>query len=391
MTSIREAVRRYFQKARPLTPGTYHYQAPPEDPRNFRLHLRIEPGGSSILVINAATILHLNETATEFAFHFLKQTPFEVAARQIARRYNAPLEQIKMDYEGFIQRVQSVVDSPDLDPETFLDFERTIPYTQDITAPYRLDCALTYRLPEGVDPTYAPTKRVDHELTTEEWKSILNKAWDAGIPHVIFTGGEPTLRPDLAELISHAESNGQVSGLLSDAMRLSDTEYLEELLRTGLDHLMIVFQPEKELSWGGLNSALAEDLFIAAHLTLTPQTAGSAVQMVDYLHQQGVKAISLSATDTSLSKQLASARDRAAALNLTLVWNLPVPYSLVNPVSLETQVDSQATGAGHSWLYVEPDGDVLPAQGINQVLGNLLRDPWNPIWTKAKEWSKAQA
>ncbi len=32
-------------------------------------------------------------------------------------------------------------------------------------------------------------------------------------------------------------------------------------------------------------------------------------------------------------------------------------------------------------LYVEPDGDVLPAQGIaNQILGNLLRDPWEKIY-----------
>ena len=31
-------------------------------------------------------------------------------------------------------------------------------------------------------------------------------------------------------------------------------------------------------------------------------------------------------------------------------------------------------------LYVEPDGDVLPAQGYNVVLGNLLRDSWEAIW-----------
>ena len=39
-------------------------------------------------------------------------------------------------------------------------------------------------------------------------------------------------------------------------------------------------------------------------------------------------------------------------------------------------------GAGTAWLYVEPDGDVLPAQGVNKVLGNLLTDPWEKIWKK---------
>jgi len=33
---------------------------------------------------------------------------------------------------------------------------------------------------------------------------------------------------------------------------------------------------------------------------------------------------------------------------------------------------------------VEPDGDVLPAQGMyEQILGNMLRDPWDQIWEKS--------
>jgi MoaA/NifB/PqqE/SkfB family radical SAM enzyme len=43
-------------------------------------------------------------------------------------------------------------------------------------------------------------------------------------------------------------------------------------------------------------------------------------------------------------------------------------------------------GAARSWLYVEPDGDVLPGQGINHVLGNMLTDPWETIWSEAKLW-----
>jgi MoaA/NifB/PqqE/SkfB family radical SAM enzyme len=58
-----------------------------------------------------------------------------------------------------------------------------------------------------------------------------------------------------------------------------------------------------------------------------------------------------------------------------------VPYSADNPVALETAQDDVPAGAGKSWLYVEPDGDVLPAQGMaGQVLGNLLRDPWETIY-----------
>ena len=70
---------------------------------------------------------------------------------------------------------------------------------------------------------------------------------------------------------------------------------------------------------------------------------------------------------------------------MTLVWDLPVPYSSIHPVALEVeQTEEVLPGAGRAWLYVEPDGDVLPAQGKNQVLGNLLNEDWDAIWEKAK-------
>jgi len=43
-------------------------------------------------------------------------------------------------------------------------------------------------------------------------------------------------------------------------------------------------------------------------------------------------------------------------------------------------------GAGRAWVYVEPDGDILPAQGINVVLGNLLEDDWNIIWQNCQTY-----
>ncbi len=47
------------------------------------------------------------------------------------------------------------------------------------------------------------------------------------MPHIIFTGGEATLRNDLPELIHHAESNGQITGLNTNARRLSDEKYVQ--------------------------------------------------------------------------------------------------------------------------------------------------------------------
>ncbi len=66
MTSIRESIRqRFITPITPIDPGVYQYQAPQEDPRNFRVHLRIEKNGEGVMIVNASTVLHLNQTAAE--------------------------------------------------------------------------------------------------------------------------------------------------------------------------------------------------------------------------------------------------------------------------------------------------------------------------------------
>jgi len=373
------SLRRLFTPIKPIPSGIYHYISPPDDPRNYRMHLRLEPEGNGVLIINASTILHLNPTAAEYAYYLVKKEPVEQAAHKMVERYQVDLEQAINDYQEFVDRIQTLINTPDLDPVTFLDLDRIRPFTGHITAPYRLDCALTYRIPERTTET-ALIKRVDRELDTIEWKSVFDKAWSAGIPHIIFTGGEPTLRDDLPELIAHAESNDQVTGLISDGLRLSERDYLDSLLQTGLDHLMIIFQPDNEAAWDALENSLVEDLFVAVHLTLDYKIKDELAGLIDQLAERGVKAISLSAHDQSLYGVLEKLRSQVADLTLELVWNLPVPYSTFNPVDLETELIEQIEGEGRAWLYVEPDGDVLPAQGVNRVLGNILSDNWDHIW-----------
>jgi MoaA/NifB/PqqE/SkfB family radical SAM enzyme len=152
------------------------------------------------------------------------------------------------------------------------------------------------------------------------------------------------------------------------------------LLQTGLDHLMIVLQADNKVSWQALKNALAGDIFTAVHLTMTEGNAHQLPEIMQKIAKMGVPALSLSAQDPALGNQLNSLRDQAAFLQLSLVWDLPVPYSTQNPVTLEIAEQDKVEGAGRAWLYVEPDGDVLPAQGVNQVLGNFLKDPWDKIW-----------
>ena len=395
-----EKLKSWFTPARPLSREMLHYQTPPDAAQQYRLHLRVEEGGRGLLVINAATILHLNQTATEYARLLIQGADDEEAARTVARRYRVSRAQARADYRRLRDHIFTLATSTDLCPVTYLELERVEPFSAETSAPYRVDLALTYRIDEAgaLDPE--ARRRVDRELTTEEWRQILQLLWEVGVPHVCFTGGEPTLREDLVELIRHAEALGQVTGLLTDGRRLREAEYLEKLLLAGLDHLQITLTSHRPKvhdgivgragAWqeteAGLRNALAGDIYVVVHLVVTPANADSVVETVAYLAESGVPAVALSSPlrvasegeRLRLQSALEEAQNAAHERGLTLVWDLAAPYSHVNPMEMEADLAPEQVICQH--LYIEPDGDVLPAQGYNVVLGNLLRDPWEAIW-----------
>jgi hypothetical protein len=382
MTSILERWFPFTRPAGPIQPGMYASQPKPDAAIPYRLHLRVEPDGSGLLLVNAATVLHLNATATAHALELIRDATIGDAARAVRSRFRVSRRRALSDQAELRQQVMRLAIQPDLDPVVFLGMERQEPHSSRLSAPYRIDLALTYATdPDGVlDPL--AHKRVVRELDTEEWRGVLQSAWSAGIPHVTFTGGEPTRRPDLVALVGYAQELGQVTGLLTEGRRLADAAYLRSLEAAGLDHILLSLALTDEASKAGLRGALASDIFTAVHLTLSG-SASETISTLRELKHLGVPAVSLTVSEPGVGGQelLAAARQTVADLGIDLIWDLPAPYSARHPIQLE--LDKPMPGGGRAWLYVEPDGDALPTQGVDRVLGNVLRDSWADIWARA--------
>ncbi len=382
---IQSIIDRILYTPKPFPAGHYQAHLTLENGSPYRLHLRINDQGTGILIINASTILHLNETAVEYAWYLIKQSPVEVIVAELVKRYRVESDVAAQDFSNFKERLETLIATPDLDPETFLDIDRVDIHSEASTSPMRLDCAVTYQVSDGASELYAPNDRVKRLLDTNEWKQILKNAWDAGIPHVVFTGGEPTLRPDMPELIKFTEEQGQVCGMITDGSRLTEKDFLHDILFSGLDHLMILLNPESEQSWEAVKDVINEDIFLTVHLTLSSKNLSSFEKYLFKLKVLNVKSLSLSAESAELWQQLPQFTQKAIESGFSLVWDLPVPYSKFNPIALELeQGDGRSNGAGKSWLYVEPDGDVLIGQGHPSPLGNILTDSWLKIWSEAK-------
>ncbi|MHA2315939.1 MAG: radical SAM protein [Candidatus Hermodarchaeia archaeon] len=190
-----------------------------------RFHLRKEPKGGTI-VVDASRLLFLNETGYDYAIAAVEGKSEDEVIDLIREKYRgAKPDSIRADYSELKDKILSFIAEPDVSPIETFDFGEVEPFSHEPSAPYRVDLALTYRCNNLCSHCYVPPERrkwdATKEIETNKWKQVLDALLGVAVPHVTFTGGEPTLRDDLVELIQYAEEIGIIAGLVTNGRHLT--------------------------------------------------------------------------------------------------------------------------------------------------------------------------
>ena len=124
----------------------------------------------------------------------------------------------------------------------------SLPKTEDAApacarAPVGLLAELTHRCPLQCPYCSNPLEleRANTELSTEQWQSVLRQAAELGILQIHLSGGEPTVRKDLEEIVKTASDVGLYTNLITAGVLLT-RERLERLRDAGLDHVQLSIQ-----------------------------------------------------------------------------------------------------------------------------------------------------
>lgn len=392
-------------RGRALEPGLHHYQVG-DRYSGTRFHLRVEPDGKGILSINAQKILHLNQTATEYAKVILEGGGEEDAVRRLKSRYKVDTAMVLGDFQDLKEKINALASEEKVCPITYLDVERIEPFRTPASAPYRMDLALTYRCDNDCPHCYVERPRDFPEMDTGEWKKVLDRLWEHGIPHVCFTGGEATVRPDLVELVEHAEDIGLIAGLLTNGRNLGRDGLMDRLSTAGLDHVQITLESHLEQvhdrmvgcpgAWRetveGVRAAVASPVYAITNTTVTSLNRDTLEETVDFIHGLGLDTMAMNGIiytggagegregvpEEEMAGIIERVRDRAHSLGLSFIWYTPTRYCSLDPLALGLG-PKQCTAAKYN-MCVEPNGDVIPCQSYYVSLGNILEDDWETIW-----------
>jgi radical SAM protein with 4Fe4S-binding SPASM domain len=273
------------------------------------------------------------------------------------------------------------------------------------SAPARMDLALTYRCNLQCVKCYNGDRDNLPELTAEEWLEVYRRLWSLGVPQVVFTGGEPTLREDLVRLVGEADEF--VTGLITNGTRLA--ELAVPLREASLDYVQVTLESldpavhdamtrtpgSHRETTAGIASALRAGLEVTVNTTITKRNAGTYPQTLEWMRGIGVGHVACNTlicsgrglscreeegiSDDELRVLLDDARQVARALGLDLQWFSPTCYAAgVNPLELDFGIKA-CSAAAHNML-IQPDGTVLPCQSWPDSVGNILQDDWKGIW-----------
>jgi len=387
--------------------GLYYYRGRDEF-RRMALQLRIEGDGRGVLAINAKTVLYLNETAAAHVYHFMLGMPTHKAVHHVRRIYRVSEETATKDHGRLIYAISTLAQTEEVCPISYLGVEKVEPFTQELSAPIRMDLALTFRCQNGCLHCYTGGPHESEEMSTENWKRVLDKMKALGIFIATFTGGEPTLREDLPELIAHAQQIGIVTGLVTNGRRLKDEEFVSILEKAGLDFAQVTLESGdpgihdqmtgSRGSWqetfDGIRNLIPTTIYTTTNTTLTKLNAAGFMATLDLLHGMGIRAFGCNglihsgkgssfAEENALGPEelktlLAGIQEKASHLGMNFLWYTPTRYCELNPVNLGLGVKS-CTASGMN-MCIGPSGDVYPCQSYFESLGKFLEADWKTIW-----------
>ncbi|NLH47236.1 MAG: radical SAM protein [Myxococcales bacterium] len=141
------------------------------------------------------------------------------------------------------------------------------------------------------------------ELSTAEWKAVLDSAARLHCSLVSLSGGEPLLRPDLAEIIRHGDSLGMSMHISSNG-HLLDEPTVADLRASGLRSIQISLHGptpaihdaisgagsfEKAVHAIALLRRIAPEIPIGVNCTLIPELPHPFAEMVPFVKSLGVR------------------------------------------------------------------------------------------------------
>ena len=281
-----------------------------------------------------------------------------------------------------------------------------LPILSEVAVTYRcnLRCNFCYA---GCNCTTNPTGD-NREMTGDEIREVLRKIYHEGkVPSVSFTGGEPTLRADLPELVRCAADLGMRVNLITNGT-LVDRQLASDLADAGLDSAQVSLEgvtAETHDRVTAVAGSFAKSLAAVEHLdragvlvhtntTINRENLHECLAMPSFVKGRlgrdrfsmnllvptgsAVHNAGLAVRYSEIGPHLERIHAESRRVGVEFMWYSPVPMCMFNSVA--HGLGNKGCSACDGLLSVAANGDVLPCASYDESVGNLLEQDVDAVW-----------
>ena len=276
-------------------------------------------------------------------------------------------------------------------------------------------------------------KKDKNELSSVEIMDGLDIMSKAGVTSIAFSGGEPSIHPDILNFISKAKNSGMCAAMATNGYTLADKAKSQKFVDAGLEFIQISLDGVNPLthdSFRGVDGAwkravnsiknfVDAELFVEVATTVTQHNLNEIPEMIDFVRDLGVnwfmlynfiptgngyeimdmdispgdrkKLLESAYSENKGEMQVLSTAPQYAAVAESMVSNdsTMIPTHFFNPEYTNPAIKQLAEfiggcGAGRFYMSIEPDGDMYPCVFFphkdDVKLGNLTQDDFEDVW-----------
>ena len=365
-----------------------------------------------LIILRPNRLHHLNETAMMMLDQLYgdpEGPDVNAVVQSVALRYGTDEARVRQDLRDLLKSLCALLND-DFGAATNVRQTRFGSHRREL--PVLSEIALTYRCQNRCTFCYADAprrgKRVP-EMTTDEVKVIIDRICDeAHCPTVSFTGGEPTLRRDLPELVTYAKGKGMRVNLITNGIKCGEISYVRELAAAGLDSAQLSVEggsaevhdaiTQHAGAWAcavrGVENLRQEGIHTHTNTTICGGNREHLTELIDFiadtLKSEYFSMNMVIRTGTALEHDeddisyteigalIESVKARAQEKGVHFVWYSPVPYCLFNPV--QAGLGSKSCACVDGLISVNPAGQLIPCSSFDRGIGDLLHQPFDKVW-----------
>ena len=412
-----------------------HTTLNPYEPGAVRVHLvpakfSLFKSKPSIVILNGKDIIPINEAWAILLSIFIKEVNYfegkPISPKLLDRVIKNTVEktrhiykktgriEIKEDLKEMIQVFTDIAINGDTDIDIG---QMTLgEYAPNMRAPHRMDLMISsmtkdnkWNCNQKCLHCYAAGQKLSEtpELSTDDWKKIIDICKKECIPQLTFTGGEPTLRNDLVELIDY--SKWFVTRLNTNGVLLTK-DLCQKLYDASLDSVQVTLYSNDpkihnelvgannfDKTIQGIKNALEAGLNVSINTPLCSINKNYQ-DTLKFAKELGITYVTCSGLIvTGNAKEKKSKNTQLSEKDLINILKKAKKYTdknlmeigftspgWVNTEELEKlEINPPTCGACLSNMAITPDGNVVPCQSwldSKASLGNILNTKWKKIW-----------